>query len=161
MSRSALYHKELITRRVPLDFEYVNNQIKQTLEKWVKYNLEGKCSVEGYIRPDTSNVVSYSSGRIQGERVVFEVVFECQICKPVEGLVFRCTVENTTKAGIRARAIEKPSPVDVFCARDHHFDNKNFISIEEGSTIEVRVIGQRYELNDPKISVIAQIVKQT
>jgi len=158
MSRSPLYYKELITRRIPLDFEYIGNEIKQTLEKWVKYNLEGKCSIEGFIRPDTSRVLSYSSGVVRGERVIFEVVFECQVCKPVNGLVFPCVVENVTKAGIRAHSVEEPSPVDVFCARDHHFDYSKFSEIKEGSTIEVKVIGQRYELNDPKVSVIAQVI---
>ena len=35
---------------------------------------------------------------------------------------------------------------------------KEFSSIQVGDTIEVRVIGHRYELNDKDISVIAEYI---
>jgi hypothetical protein len=70
-----------------------------------------------------------------------------------------CLAKNITKAGIRAESsTENPSPVVVFIARDHHFNNNKFINIQEGDTMLVRVIGQRFELNDPYISIIGELV---
>ena len=52
------------------------------------------------------------------------------------------------------------SPVVVFVARDHRHLNDYFNSIAEGDSIKVRVIGQRFELNDRYVSVIAEVVEQ-
>jgi len=46
----------------------------------------------------------------------------------------------------------------IFIARDHHFQNAYFNNINESDIIHIRVIGQRYELNDKFISVIAEII---
>jgi hypothetical protein len=78
----------------------------------------------------------------------------------VEGMLIQCVAKNITKAGIRAEsANEVPSPVVVFIAKDHHFNNEYFADVKEGDKINVRVIGQRFELNDKYISIIAEIVK--
>jgi hypothetical protein len=46
----------------------------------------------------------------------------------------------------------------IFIARDHHFENELFSKINENDIINVRVLGQRYELNNKFISVIAELV---
>ena len=69
-----------------------------------------------------------------------------------------CVVKDVTKAGIRALSKEEPSPFIVFVARDHNNMNKEFSSVTAGDIINVKVIGQRYELNDPNIFIIAELV---
>ena len=96
---------------------------------------------------------------ITNEFLQYEVVFECFICRPTEGMVISCKVQNITKAGIRATLDNKESPLIIFIARDHHYNNKSFSKIKEGDKITVTIIGQRYELNDTYISVIAEIKK--
>ena len=49
--------------------------------------------------------------------------------------------------------------LEVFVARDHHYKSTYFNSIKEGEKIRIRVIGQRYELNDKYISIIAELVE--
>ncbi len=90
---------------------------------------------------------------------MFTITFECLVCRPVEGLRFKCVVKNVTKAGIRAETNEPISPVIVFIARDHHHNIKAFSKLKENDEINVRVIGIRYELNDKYISVIAEYVE--
>jgi hypothetical protein len=51
-------------------------------------------------------------------------------------------------------------PVTVFIARDHHNTDKYFNSIKENMDIVIKVIGVRYELNDPYICVIGQLVEK-
>ena len=108
-----------------------------------------------------SKIITHSSGMIErGIHVIFEVVFECLVCFPVEGALISCVAKNITKAGIRAEsADESPSPIVVFIARDHNYANSYFSSVQEGDKIMVRVIGQRFELNDEYISIIAELVK--
>ena len=139
----------------------IGKNIRETIEENIKTNFEGKCLVEGYIKPNSANIISNSSGLVvRGNFISFEVIFECEICFPVEGMLINCVAKNITKAGIKAEsASEVPSPVIVFIARDHHFNIEYFNQIKEGDKINVRVLGQRFELNDKFISVIGELVK--
>ena len=71
-----------------------------------------------------------------------------------------CSKNITESAGIKAETEDEPSPVVIYVARDHHFNNSNFAKVKPGDKIKVRVIGQRYELNDPYISVIAELMEE-
>jgi DNA-directed RNA polymerase subunit E'/Rpb7 len=97
-----------------------------------------------------------------GQYVEFETVFECMICHPVEGMLIECDVKTITKAGIHAEVVDSAGavPITAFIARDHHFNDQNFSEIKENAKIVVRVIGTRYELNDPYICVIGKLVER-
>jgi DNA-directed RNA polymerase subunit E'/Rpb7 len=157
----SVYSRCLITRNIVLPITAIGKNIKETIEENIKSKFEGKCVVEGYIKPNSSNIITHSSGLvIRGNSISFEVVFECEVCFPVEGMILSCVAKNITKAGIRAEsATDVPSPVVVFIAKDHHYTNNYFSEIKEGDNINVRVIGQRFELNDKYISIIGEVIK--
>jgi hypothetical protein len=69
-----------------------------------------------------------------------------------------CSVINVTKAGIRCESTENPSPLIVFVARDHHYSSDEFMNVREKHIIRVKVIGQRFELNDTQISIIGELM---
>lgn len=154
-----VFHKILITRKVSVNIINVGGNIKQTLEKILSSQISGKCVVEGYIKKNTINIVTYSSGSIDGENVQFDVIFECDVCMPVEGMQIDCTIKNITKAGIRAEVGVNNSPLIIFIARDHHDITDYFNSVNIGDNIQIRVIGQRFELNDTFISIIAELLE--
>ena len=157
----SIYSRCLITRNIVLPITAIGKNIKETIEENIKSKFEGKCVVEGYIKPNSSNIITHSSGLvIRGNSISFEVVFECEVCFPVEGMIISCIAKNITKAGIRGEsATDVPSPVVVFIAKDHHYTNNYFSEIKEGDNINVRVIGQRFELNDKYISIIGEVIK--
>lgn len=157
-----VYSRCLIDRKVILPITAIGKNLKETIEENLKFCFEGKCVVEGYIKPNSSRIITHSSGTIQrGNLVSFEVVFECDICFPVEGMLISCVAKNITKAGIRAESdTDVPSPVVIFIAKDHHYSVSYFNEIQEGDKINIRVIGQRYELNDKYISIIGELVKE-
>ena len=156
-----VYSRCLITRNVVLPITNIGKNMNQTIENVITSNYEGICLVEGYIKRGSAKVVSYSSGLIErGNNISFEVVFECEVCFPVEGTIISCVATNITKAGIKAdSADELPSPIVVFIARDHHYNVSQFSNISEGTKFNARIIGQRFELNDKCISVIAELVQ--
>lgn len=155
-----VYIKSMLTMKIPLSITEIGKNIKQNLEKTVSYKTEGKCIAEGFIKPNSVRVISYSSGVINGDIIDFQTVFECMVCHPVEGMNIECDAKTITKAGIHGEVLEDDIvPVTVFIARDHHFTDKLFASVKEGQRITVRVIGVRYELNDPYICVIAKLVE--
>jgi CTP synthase (UTP-ammonia lyase) len=83
------------------------------------------------------------------------------VCSPVEGMQINCIAKHINKAGIRAEVKDTPSPVVIFIARDHNYSSQLFSQVKENDNINVRVIGQRFELNDTYISIIAQLIEET
>jgi DNA-directed RNA polymerase subunit E'/Rpb7 len=156
-----IYSRCLITRTIRLSINNINKNILDTIENEISFQFEGKCINEGYVKLGSSKIITYSSGIIErGSNILFEVLFECMVCFPVEGTLITCIAKNITKAGIRAESSdESPSPIVVFIARDHNFANAYFSSIQEGDKFNARIIGQRFELNDKYISIIAEAVK--
>ena len=157
----SVYSRCLINRKIVLPITSIGKNLQEVIEENVKTNFEGKCLVEGYIKDNSSKIITYSSGIInRGNYISFEVVFECEVCFPVEGMNIQCVAKNVTKAGIRAEsASDVPSPIVVFVAKDHHFNVPHFSEIQEGDKINIRVIGQRFELNDKYISIIGELIK--
>lgn len=153
-----IYMQNILTRKVKLPFTSVGSNLVENISLDLSNRIEGKCVQEGFIKRQSIRIVNYSAGIISGKYVTFTVVFECLVCRPVEGMKFKTIIKNITKAGIRCETMEDPSPVVVFIARDHHFKSKEFSQLKLEEQITVKVIGIRYELNDPYISVIAEYV---
>ena len=159
-STKGIYTKNILTRKIYMDINEIGSNLKQNIEKRLQNNLEGKCNVEGYIKNNSVSVITYSSGEVKGENIAFNVNFECLVCKPVEGTILsNCVVKNNTKAGIRAELKnENPSPLVIFVSRDHNYKNEKFSQVNENDTITIRLIGIRYELNEPNICAIGELV---
>ena len=154
-----VYSLSQITKKIALPITAIGRSLQQTIEETIAAMVEGHCIVEGYVKPKSVRVITYSSGIIKGTEVIFDVVFECEVCFPVAGMLFNCVAKNITKAGIRAESIdEMPSPFVLFVARDHYYSNDYFNSIEENEKFVAKVIAQRFELNDKYVSIIAEIV---
>jgi DNA-directed RNA polymerase subunit E'/Rpb7 len=155
-----IYSRCLLTRKVVLSINNIGKNLDDVIEEYIRSNFEGKCLAEGYIKKSSTKIIRYSSGVIErGNNIVFEVVFECDTCFPVEGMLISCNVVNLVKAGIRAESsTETPSPIVIFVAKEHHLNNQKFNEIQVGDVITVRVIGQRFELNDKYISIIGELV---
>jgi DNA-directed RNA polymerase subunit E'/Rpb7 len=150
-----------ITKNIILPITAIGKNIQQTIENTIAKMVEGKCIVEGFVKNDSIKVITYSSGLVKGDSILFDVVFNCQVCYPVSGMLVNCVARNITKAGIRAESSEEtPSPFVLFIARDHYYSNDYFNSIKENDKFVARIIAQRFELNDKYVSIIAELIYQ-
>ena len=155
----SIYNQEMLTMKVFLTMEQIGQNIKQNLERNIAFQVEGKCTQDGYIKPNSVRVFKYSAGVVNNDKVEFQTVFECLVCYPVEGMKMECKVKTITKAGIHAQVVDNDgnTPITMFIARDHHFNDKMFENIKENSTINTEVIGIRFELYDPYICAIGTL----
>jgi DNA-directed RNA polymerase subunit E'/Rpb7 len=153
-----IYVPTMVSKKVVLPITGIGRNIRDVLEKHLAHEYEGKCNAEGYVRPRSTQLLAHSSGDLTDNgAVVFEVVYEYQACNPVEGTLISCVVQTVTQAGLQAHIVPEPSPVTVFVSRDHHYSNARFSKIKAGDEIVVRSIGQHFELNDPTVSIIAEL----
>jgi DNA-directed RNA polymerase subunit E'/Rpb7 len=159
LKRKGIWMKNVLTRKIVLPFKSIGNNIRENIQKKLEENLYNRCSKEGYIKKKSIQILSYSSGVVEANTVLFDVMFECNICRPVEGQIIPCKVKNITRAGIRATYTrEEESPITIFIARDHHYNNEEFSQQKEDDDINIKVIGIRYELNDETISVLGELI---
>lgn len=159
---TGVYSLSVKTFRVAIDFNKIGSNIADLLTHKIVNEIEGKCIEEGFVKPGSVRLQTYSSGELMSDYVTYSCVFEFLVCNPVEGMQMSVRVKNVTKAGIRAELDtndDESSPIVVFIARDHHFDNETFQQAKEGDTMRVRIIGIRFELNDKYISAIAEAIR--
>ena len=115
-----IYFKSILEKNVFIDLKSVNNNLDNNIIAILKDNFEGKCTNDGYIKRETIKIITYSSGIIIDKNIKFNIVFECMICYPVEGMKIQCIIKNITKAGLRCMLEDDNSPLIIFVARDHH-----------------------------------------
>lgn len=155
-----IYVKSLFNKEITISITNIGKNIKETLERIISLEIEGKCILQGFVKPGSVKVQNYSSGIILTDKILFNVTIECYVCNPVEGMIINCIADNITKAGIRAVISKENSPLLIFVARDHNYMSSYFNSINENDNIKIKVIGQRFELNDKYISIIASLVEE-
>jgi hypothetical protein len=160
LDNSHVYIRSLLTQKTVLKYDEVNSELFNILEAKIKKLNEGKCIKEGYVKNNSVKLLTYSSGELFDNKILFECVFECLITNPVESTLIYCITKSITKVGVRAELIvdDEISPYIIFIARDHHYNNESFSQIKENDIIQVRILGQRYELNDKFISIIAELI---
>ena len=155
-----IFNKSILEKKIILKITEIGENIKKILEDKLIENFENKCIPEGFIKPNSIRIASHSSGIINTDVIEFTVVFDCMICFPVEGQLIDCVSKTITKMGIHAEVKDGDTrPIQIFVAKDHHaHSDYYFNTIKEDMKIRIKVIGIRYELNDPYISVIGKLV---
>lgn len=153
------YISSVLSMKVSLPIIEVGGSIKQNLERMIVSKTEGKCIVEGFVRPDSVNILTYSAGKVSTGLVEFMTTYECMVCRPVEGMLVKCVCNTITKAGIHAEVVDNKgnTPITVFMARDHHMNNYQFERAVENAKLVVSIIGVRFELNDTSICCIGKL----
>ena len=130
------------------------------LEK-LKDRLEGKCNTRGLIKENSIEMLSRSCGSLYATNfkgdLHFNVKIAYRVCNPQEGSIIRCRVYNFNKAGILAGlgTTLTDSPIMILIPRHHHVDQELFHKINIGDTVNVEIIGKKFELNDNQIRIIA------
>ena len=122
-------------------------------------HLEGKCWKEGFVKPGSSKVFSYTAGRLHGTTIEYQILYLVEVCFPYEGMEVECIVKHVNKIGIRATVREKQNPLVLYVTREHNSD----VSIDDykpGQKIKVKVLGHRFEQGDSFIGCLAEMTKK-
>lgn len=161
----SLFVKRRINRRLSIPFYKLNKSVNitQLLRTELAKNVEGRCSVEGYISPNSVTIRSHSCGTLAAANINFDITADCLICFPDEHTVITCVAKTITQAGIRAGARYLQhghvSPIEVFLSRDMNSNMRELFSrIEENDILTVEIIGRRFVLHDTHVTIIAMLL---
>uniref|UniRef100_A0A6C0ESU1 S1 motif domain-containing protein n=1 Tax=viral metagenome TaxID=1070528 RepID=A0A6C0ESU1_9ZZZZ len=152
-----IYISSIINEKITVPFNKLSNNMTRYFESYAEKKIEGKCRNEGYVKKHSSSVISYSTGLLNSDIVIYDVIFSVDVCYPYENMELSCKIKNITKIGIRATISELNNPIILFISREHNPD-KDFESYKENQIIKVKVLGNRFELNDEYISVIGELI---
>lgn len=157
MDTTNLYSQAIIQEKIKIKFNKLSNNMTAFFETYAEKEIECKCRNEGYVRSGSSSVLTYSTGLLNSDSIIYNVAYSVDICFPYENMEIECKIKNITKIGIRAVISEHNNPIVMFISREHNPD-KDFEQYKENQIIKVRVIGHRFELNDTYISVIGELM---
>jgi DNA-directed RNA polymerase subunit E'/Rpb7 len=141
-----------------------SDEFQQFVETQAKNEFEGICIDEGYVRPNTLKVVNISSGLLERSKISYDVMFRCEIFRPVADAVISCKAISATKAGIRAMSSSassvESSPFIAFITREHNVKEKDYLKTEKDETFLASILAFRFELNDKNVSIIGKFLKK-
>ena len=146
--------------------QLINHNIDEVLLQQLKLKVEGICIKVGYIKPDSVNILSRTSGKMSigvfDGTVSFIIKYEALVCNPAIGDVIECQVSDINKAAICAFVeSEATSPLNIFMARQHHVGNTEFIGLKKGDLVKLKILGKTYNYRDTNILVFGQYISST
>lgn len=161
-TNKSIYAQTVLNRDISVPINNVGQNIHQILEKLLsELVIGGKCVTEGFVAKSNIKLISYSTGIVSADRVIFNVVFMCNIFYPVEGMLLKTKVSLISIGGVSAVSnVETPSPFTAYLYKDHHVTDAGFNRIKIGDVIKIRVIGQRFSLNDSEITIIGKYIAE-
>ena len=155
---------ELTPHNLIYDF---NTIIKDKLQS----KLEGICTRYGYIKPGSLEIIRRSSGKFIKQHfnghIHFDILCKGEVCNPPKGLIIEAQVKNKNTLGLLAEGMmvidnEKIPILDIIIPKKAAgiLSEINIDEVEIGDTINVMIMGKRFQMNDNKISIIGRAVRE-
>lgn len=157
----SVFVKSTLCRNIQLPISDIGDD-EELVDKFktiLSSELQGKCTVEGYLKKNSIIIHKYSIGILKGHQVCFNVEFFADMVYPIKDQLLKCVVIGPNHFGLKCRLKDDDdcNSCDVYIPRDHHHPLARLNKHSTDTDIEVKVIGVRFEVNDPQITVIASI----
>jgi beta-1,4-galactosyltransferase 1 len=155
-----IYTQSTMVVTVAVPFENVGRDMEKYFEEFARDTLEGRCQQDGYVRPMSTKIITYTAGRINKNIVYYQVLFMFDVFYPYEGMELECLIKYVNKIGIQANFGERINPAEIYVTREHN-QGVDFDNMQTNKKIRIKVIGHRYELNDRFISILGELQETT
>lgn len=133
----------------PRDLSRDKIQIEALLRKKLATKLEGKCSLHGWVQPNSIQVLSRSMGYVEKGRftgdIVYHVQAEGKVYNPPAGLIVEGDVIRKNNMGMY---VNYKDAVHIILPRDLHIGDEAFDQITIGETVRVEIKKSRFQVND-------------
>jgi len=152
-----IYFNCVLTKKIIVEAKYLNENIDQYIENYLKLKLEGLCVDEGYIKPGTVKILKKSIGMLLGSRftgdITYDIAYTAQLCNPVVGNIIECKVKFINKLGL----LGNNGPITIIIGKQFHSNENDLNKINENDIVKVEVIAKKFYLNDNEIKIIAKL----
>jgi DNA-directed RNA polymerase subunit E'/Rpb7 len=155
--RNDIYSSTTLIVNVSVPFENVGRDMEKYFEAYSRENIEGRCNQDGYVRPLSTKIITYTAGIVKNNIAYYKVLYMFDVFYPYEGLELECLIKFINKIGIQANFGDRNNPAEIYVTREHN-QNVDFDGLEINKKIRIKVIGHRYELNDKFISILGEMM---
>lgn len=135
------------------------DDMKDLLLLKLKEKHEGKCNANGYVRPNSIELIARSMGQAENGRFTGNLIYDCKIqCEvlfPVAGTIIEGDVLKVVKMG--AYVVHEEA-IRILLPKDLHLDDPNFDTIQQGTKVKVRIERSRFQTNDMFIMAVGKLV---
>lgn len=137
--------------------------IDELVNDRLRAKVEGRCISDGYVRPESVNIVSRSLGALENAdfeaNISFTVYYNCQVCNPKQGQILDCTIDIADDTNIVCYVgDEETSPVEIYLFKENHVGDAVFSALRSGDQIRVAIIETVVEFGKPKVLATAQFL---
>ena len=126
--------------------------------------FSGRCVGNGFVLSNFITIKNKSEIYFPHESLQvsykIDVEFSSQVVNPDVGTQLKMKIETTNKIGFLGTLHESPmSPLIFLCPQDLTKNKDIFKAKSEGDIVTAKIIGSKFEQNDKKITVIAEIME--
>lgn len=151
----------------PRDLANPKINIHSVLLAKLAEKMEGKCSLHGWVVPDSVKILSRSMGYLESGRftgdLVFHVQTQAKVLNPPSGSHLVCEVVGNNMMGmyvsykVPMKEMDKKTKkvlttyvdaVKIILPRDLHIGDEEFAKVEIGDRVHVEVKKSRFQVND-------------
>jgi DNA-directed RNA polymerase subunit E'/Rpb7 len=157
MEQIALFEEKIaITSK---DLSRQINSFDELILRKLKLQLEGKCSRDGYVLPNSLELLSRSApiaekGRFTGDFLCY-LKAQGKVYNPPDGTQVEGDVIRKNKMGIY---VVVEDAIRIMIPRDLHIGNEEFDRIELGDRIKIEIKKSRFQVNDTHILSVGQYI---
>ena len=153
-----LFISTKIKSSVSVEPKDLNNNLNRKIVSKIRNDVEGKCIKNGYVKKNSVRLVKRSLGESLTSQfngcTIFHIEYLVDLCNPLEGASITCEVLNINKMGVLAGIDDADAPLNILLAKQHHIENAEFEDLKVGDSINIKVLGKKYEFGDSQISII-------
>tara|TARA_Y100000022_G_scaffold26228_1_gene19860 strand:- start:757 stop:1245 length:489 start_codon:yes stop_codon:yes gene_type:complete len=155
--------EQIISDTILIKSSNIKNNIDGYIQYYMKNKYEDKCYENGYIIPNSLEIVNRSYGKLTMiddiSYLKYEITYKVKSIIPTVGDIYTCTVDNLTKMGALGyldynSCILETSPIIFIIPNESLKDNDN-ISI--GDKLRVKILDIRIKFMKKQIQVVAEI----
>ena len=150
METVALFEEKIPV--TPRDLSRDSINITNIIQKKFRAKLEGHCSLHGWVKPNSVNILNrsvgaFGHGDFTGD-IVYQVQAEGKVINPPSGIEVVGDVIRKNKMGMY---VNYQDAVRIILPRDLHIGDDEYDSIQIGETIKVEIKKSRFQVNDEYI----------
>lgn len=146
-----VYQKKVLSdiihlRPNQLNFPNISDIILQNL----KDKVEGGSISDGYIKPESVEIISRNSGVMENHdfsgSVTYTIKYKADICIPRIDQVVECIVDTHDDTNsVCYIGDEESSPMEIYLFRDHYIGNADYVNLKKGDKILIKIMKSQIE----------------
>ena len=146
-----IYEKKILSdiihlRPNQLNYPNISDIILQNL----KDKVEGRCISEGYIKPESVEIVSRNSGVMENHdfsgSLTYTIKYKSDICIPRMGQIVECNVDTHDDTNsVCYIGDEETSPMEIYLFRDHYIGNSDYVNLKPRDKILIKIMKTQIE----------------